>query len=105
GGQDDVRREGDHFCRIFPHRRIIASGPTNIDPNIASVCPTHLLQALPKRCQAGLTIWTIIDRHQHGNAWQSVWLLCKGRERPCGRAANKRDELASPHWRPRGLDS
>jgi hypothetical protein len=71
------------------------------------------LRRLSKKCRslskngirAGSPCWRLAisaptfcrRRHQHSDPPHPLALLRPRRERPCGRAAEKRDELAAPH--------
>jgi hypothetical protein len=52
-GQDDIRRDGNQFCRVT-NAVGIAHGPAVIDPHIAAIHPPQLLEALLERCDTGL---------------------------------------------------
>src|SRR5215471_1737344 len=97
-GQDDVRRERDQFCGIFcaPVRVILA--PAGVNPYIAANTPAQFLQALVKGRKSVLAFWIVRSPvHEHANPPQTFRLLRARRERPCGRAAEQRDEIAAPH--------
>jgi hypothetical protein len=94
-------RKSDQFRRVLAHLGIIASGPPNIDLNVASASPTQLLQTLQKRRYAGLPLWAVSERrHQDADARLPVSLLCIRRDRPCCRATNNCDEIAPSHSDP-----
>src|SRR5262249_23311175 len=54
---------------------------------------------------AGLSFCVIRDPHQHADASHTLGLLRARRERPCRRAAEKRDELAAIHLRGHSITS
>ena len=49
-------REGDQFRRVLAHIVDIAGAPAVVDPHVAAVSPTQLLQALQKRGDGGLAL-------------------------------------------------
>jgi hypothetical protein len=53
-GQDDVRCEGEQFCRVFTSVVGIACGPAGVDPRLAAVDPAQLLEPLQVRREARL---------------------------------------------------
>jgi hypothetical protein len=85
-GQDDIRRE----CDQLGSKSALAVGfifaPANVNPHIATVSPTQLLQPLLERNYAGFTVWIIRSPvHQHANATNLFRLLRARRERPSSR--------------------
>ena len=79
----------------------IACGPAIFDPHVVAVGPAKLLQALLERPEAELSFRIVRgEGHEHANPPYPIWLLRARRERPCRRAADKRDELAPPHAHP-----
>src|SRR5262249_6499887 len=80
----------------------VAIGPTMVDPHVATVRPTQLLQRLNKCCEIGLR-FTIgfVPPHQYADPAHQLRLLRARRERPRHRRpAEQRDELAPPHCLP-----
>src|SRR5262245_61620455 len=76
----------------------IAAGPTIVDLDIASFEPAQALQALQQRRDIGLSLHIALGvPHEHADPPHPLGLLRPGRERPCGRAAEQRDELAPSH--------
>jgi hypothetical protein len=74
----------------------IVRAPAGVDPHIA-VAPAQLLQDLPERRYAGLTLWIVRGHvHQHADPPHPLGLRSR-RERPSGCTANEHDELAPPH--------
>jgi hypothetical protein len=67
--------------------------------------PTQFLQSLPERRYSSLSLRIICSRtHEHTDPRNLSALLRPTGNRPYGRrAAEKCDELASSHRRPRGL--
>src|SRR5215472_11134988 len=97
-GQDDIGRERDQFRRMFANALHIAPGPAGIDLHIAAIGPAQLLQALPERRDAGFCLRiTHGEWYEHADAPHPLGLLRARRERPRGRAADERDELAPFH--------
>jgi hypothetical protein len=73
----------------------ITDAPAGVDPHVAAINPAQLLQALQECREASLAL-RIVRRqaHEHANASHLLRLLRARRERPRGRADEKRDELA-----------
>jgi hypothetical protein len=95
---DDVRPEGDQFGRVSAKAVGVGRGPANVDPDVATVGPTQLAQGLCERRDAGLCFRVIRGRgYEHADAPHALALLRTRRERPCRRAAEQGDELASSH--------
>src|SRR5262245_6756653 len=95
--QDDVRGEGNQFCRVSTSVLGIACGPAIVDAHVAAVGPAQFLQPLHERREAGLTFRIARgQRMEHAYAPYPLALLRARRERPSRRAAKQRDELASP---------
>src|SRR5262245_40620698 len=83
----------------MPSARVVVSGgPTNLDLRIAAVCPTHLLQCLSERRNAGLAFGIVCGYgHKNTDPPYAITLLRARRQRPRRRAAEQRDELAAFH--------
>src|SRR5262249_39754846 len=77
----------------------IVLAPANVDPHIATLAPTQLLQRLQERRDLRLTFRIGGGHvHEHADAPHPLALLRACRERPRRRcAADQRDELAAPH--------
>src|SRR3954468_21910082 len=75
------------------------SGPSDIEPHIATVCPAQSLQRLYEGGNAGLLVLVWRRIHEHADAPHPLALLSARRQRPSNRrAAQERDELsASDH--------
>src|SRR5262245_1329865 len=99
GGQNDVWRQRDQFLSIFVIVFEIGRGKAMINPHIVAVGPAQLLQPLLECREAYLLVLIVHSRgREHADASHPLGLLRLRRERPrCRRAADKRDELASPH--------
>jgi hypothetical protein len=97
--QDDVRREGDQFCRVSTRALGIACGPAIVDAHVAAVGPAQFLQPLHERREAGLTFRIVRgQRMEHADSPYPLTLLRARRQRPRRRcAAKQRDEPASLH--------
>src|SRR5262245_22429623 len=96
--QDDVRGEGNQFCRVSTSVLGIACGPAIVDAHVAAVGPAKFLQPLHERREAGLTFRIARgQRMEHAYAPYPLALLRARRERPSRRAANQLDERAPPH--------
>src|SRR5262245_43545239 len=99
GGEDDIRRERNQFCRIGADAIGIGPCPTGLDLYVAPDGPARLLQALQKcpmsrlsQCIVGSTVM------EHADAPHPLALLRARPKRPCRRhAAEQRDELAPPY--------
>src|SRR5215467_2839818 len=73
-------------------------GPAGIDPQVAALAPSQLAERLCERGEPGLPLGIVRgDIREHANAPHSLDLLRARRERPRGRAADERDELAPFH--------
>src|SRR5262249_23462600 len=73
-------------------------GPASIDAHVAADCPAQERQPLMKRREERLESRIVRGgRQEHADAPHALGLLRMRRERPCARAAEKGDELASLH--------
>jgi hypothetical protein len=80
------------------HLGEIASGIAMFDVNIAILYPSERLKSLPKRSDAGLHLGIMLGKCvQKHDPPHSLRLLRVRRERPRGRAADQRDEIAPSH--------
>jgi hypothetical protein len=83
-GQNDVRSEPDQFGRVAAKALGIAGGPACVDPHVATVGPTQLLQCLYKCYEAGLPCGIVCGQsHKNTDAPHPVWLLRPRRELVC----------------------
>ena len=98
GGHDDVRGKRDQFRHVSAGVAGVCA-PANLDAAVAAVGPAELLQRLYERRFAGLSFRIVRGRvHEHADAPHALSLLRPRRERPRDRrAAEKRNELTSPH--------
>ena len=82
-------------------RVLLASVPQRVlDARVAAVGPAELLQRLYERGVAGLAFRIVRGRvHEHADAPHPVGLLRATGERPCCSAAEKANEITSPHIR------
>src|SRR5262249_33712009 len=92
------RRERDQFRREFAYAIGITRAPAIVDLHIPADCPAQLLQPLMESREARLSFRIIGGEiHEHADAPHPLALLRIRRERPRGRAAEQRDELAPFH--------
>ena len=87
---------------ILERLRLIGAGgrcKTVVDAEIAAFRPSAPFQSVPKTRKPSLILWIVLrEAGQHADASSLIGLLRFRRERPRRRcAANKRDELATPH--------
>src|SRR5262249_187745 len=83
---------------MFANVARISRSPVSVDPHIAADAPSQLLQLLQESADAGLKFWIVGGRgQQYADASNAAGLLRPRCQRPGSRAAEKRDELASPH--------
>src|SRR5215510_14602582 len=76
----------------------IAIAPSIVDPNIAILHPSQLLQTFLEGCRPSPDLGiALVQRHQHADAPHPFALLRARRERPRRRAAVQRHELAPLH--------
>ena len=96
-GSDQLFREG-----LIP--TAIAAREASFDVNIAALGPSALFEHLPKRRKTRLRFRIVFGvADQYANAPHTVCLLRSYGERPRRRrTAEKCDEIAPPHYRPRG---
>src|SRR5262249_4023140 len=89
----------DQFRRVFASALDIAQGPQAIlDPQIAALAPAQFQQPLQERREPNLHVRIVrSSRHEHADAPHLIALLRARRERPRGRTAHQRDELAPFH--------
>jgi hypothetical protein len=60
------------------------------------------LQSLHERCELGLRFWFVLCTGQDEPDTPHALALLRARSnRPCRRASYQRDEIASPHVRPK----
>jgi hypothetical protein len=81
---------------------ISLSAPAGVDPDIAAVAPSQLLQGLLERRQLDLAAWIVRGPvHEHTEPPHPLGLLraCRNRPRHC-RAAKERYEYAASHVLP-----
>src|SRR5215813_204783 len=85
--------------RIVDGRRFTdmteAAPPAGVDPHFA-VAPAQLLQDLPERRYAGLTLWIVRGHvHQHADPAHLLGLLRA--RRVCTKRALRRNKAGRPH--------
>ena len=79
---------------------VIECPPANVDLDVVALDPPKLLKSLPECGYVSLKFWVALRMcHKHANTPHAIsWLLRVRDERPCCRsAAEKRDEIPSPH--------
>ena len=98
-GQNHVR-ERNQFRHVFAQPVGIAQTPSILDTEVSAVGPASFLQALDEGVAAGLPFRIACRQtaHEHADTPHPAGLLRPRRERPGSRrAAEQRDELATPH--------
>src|SRR5262245_63877278 len=76
----------------------VAAAPAVVDAYISPDDPAQFAEPLQERCIAGLSFGIVRHPgHKHADAPNTLRLLRARRERPRGRAAEQRDELAPSH--------
>src|SRR5262249_46028841 len=89
--QNDVRREGGQFRRIFAYVVGIARTPTRFDLHITTIGPAQLPQLLLERRMAGLRIRIVRGQTvKHSDAPHALGLLRLRREWPRNRCATNK---------------
>jgi hypothetical protein len=101
GYRDNVRWKFDQFFRASPSLRRITACPSDFNPHIVAVDPAQLMQDFLEHGDAGLLICLHSRAHEYADAPHLLSLLRTRGKRPSSRyTADKRDEIASPHWLP-----
>ena len=101
GRHDDVGCQCDQLASVPANFPSIAAGPPDIHLHVAALCPAQSLQRLLERNQTLLLLGIGRRIHQHADAPHPLALLRARSERPRRRrAAEQRDELATPHVGP-----
>src|SRR6516165_8205481 len=94
--EDHVGLQRDQFFRKYL-RLCTGRRKASIDVDIAAFRPSTLFQPLPECRKASLACRIVLgERDEHADAPHPL-LLCARRERPRGRAAEQRDEVAPRH--------
>src|SRR5262249_18222703 len=93
---DDIDLEVDELGRDLGKTFTPSLRPAKLDRNGAPLNPAEFVQSLHKSGGPG-TPSRRRGYAQEPDGWQLARLLRPRRERPSGRAADERDELASPH--------
>ena len=69
--------------RITPHEAGVASGPANVEFDIAAFRPPKVLQPFPERRDASLPFRISLGKvHEYCNSPHAIALLCVCNERP-----------------------
>src|SRR5262245_40583682 len=98
-GHDDVGRERHQFRRALAKIVRLDGGPVGLDAQVATFTPSQLLQAL-HQCGVALLDVRIVRgpaAREYADAPHALALLRPRDDRPRGRAAEQRDEVAPPH--------
>src|SRR5262245_49070931 len=98
-GQYEVWHQRDQFRRVSAIAIDIVLAPAGVDPDVAAVAPSQLLQGLLECRQLDLAAWIVRGPvHEHTEPPHALGLLRARRARPrrC-RAANQRDERSTSH--------
>src|SRR5262245_57728122 len=98
-GQYEVWHQRDQFRRVSAIAIDIVLAPAGVDPDVAAVAPSQLLQGLLECRQLDLAAWIVRGPvHEHTEPPHALGLLRARRERPSGyTAADKCDEVPPPH--------
>src|SRR5262249_20068254 len=96
---DLIGLQRDQLPRESPDQlRVAGRGPADVDPNVAALDPSELLEPFPERCSSLLPFPVALGKSlQYSDAAYTLALLRARRERPRGRAAEQRDERAASH--------
>src|SRR5262249_40944157 len=85
----------DQFRRVSAYVLGFTAAPTGVDPHIAADDPTRLHECLLEGSDPSLKVRIVRSgRQQHADAPHALALLGVRGERPHGRTADERDELA-----------
>jgi hypothetical protein len=94
-GDDHIRGKGQQLRGIFARTIGVAGSKAIVDPEIASLAPSKHLERLPQRVKSSGNFGIILGQaHDDAEAPHLLALLRTRRQRPRGRAADERDELA-----------
>jgi hypothetical protein len=98
-----IRGKRDQFDRVSAKAISNARAPADVDEHVAADRPAGLLHALNECHEAGLSFRVVRGRvHKHADASHAPVLLRARHQRPRRRAAEKGNELTSPHIRSQG---
>ena len=93
-----VGLQGDQLFRIHTRPISIGAGPTNIDLQVAAVCPTQLRKLLYELRESGLCLRIVfVTAYQHTDLPHAVALLRVCHHWPRHRAPEARDEVPPSH--------
>src|SRR5262245_20869620 len=96
--QDHIRLRCGEFRRVAAYMIEISGAPTYIDSKPGPVLPAKLVEPVQECRNVALPLPIILgETHQNANPQAAPGLLRNRRDRPSGRAAEQRDELAAPH--------
>src|SRR5262245_42112358 len=103
--QDHLGLQRDQLFREHLHLRA-GRRKAIVNTDIAAYRPSTLLEPLPECREAGPCFRIVLGKaHQHADPPHLVGLLRARRERPRGRAAEKRDERTALHLRAHSITS
>src|SRR5262249_16366547 len=104
--EDDIWRKRHQFRSVHAEAVGIARAPAGVDAHVAPIGPAQFLHRLQEPGEARLPLRIVHGRvHKHTDTPYALALLRARRERPRGRAADKRDELATLHLRNHSITS
>src|SRR5271166_1511066 len=64
--EDHVGLQVDQFFREHPHPIDVATGPTNVHPHVAAICPTQLLKLPREPGKPDLCVKIVfVEPHEH----------------------------------------
>src|SRR5215472_13846230 len=96
-GHNRVRRERRQLRCVSANFIGVGGCPARVYPHVTANAPTSLLETLQERPDAGLKFWIVRRRGQeNANEAHALALLPPRCERPRGRRADKRYEVAPP---------
>ena len=93
--------QADQLLRERAYPISVTAGPPKVHPHVAAFGPTQARKCSRERRDASLIRGIVfVAPQEHANAPHAVALLRPRRNRPSSRAAEKGDEIPSPHDQP-----
>jgi hypothetical protein len=92
-GKDDIGTQSHEFFGVCNDTFGVAT-PANVDLDVAAIGPAQLFQCLLELGEQRACVHIVLASDKHANPLHSLRLLRVRRERPRGRTAEQRDELA-----------